>query len=66
MTEENEHIKRLARLCAMKGLKLKDARSLFDALYIADALIVEDGNKTKAAQRAGMGRTHIMRMQKQR
>ena len=46
-------IKWLARKAAKADLKLKPARHLFDALYVADALMMERGNMTKAASRAG-------------
>lgn len=48
-----DHIEWLARRAAFSGLRLKPARDLFNALYAADALALEDGNMTKAALRAG-------------
>ena len=48
-----EHIKWLAQRAAMSNLKLKPARDLFNALYVADALMLEGGNMTRAAKRAG-------------
>lgn len=49
----------LARHCAAKGLRLRDAVALFEALYIADAIAAGAGNVSAAAQRAGVGREMI-------
>ncbi len=57
-------IQALARKCASRRLKLRDAVALLDALYIADALARTGGNKSKAAEIAGIGREHIHRIQK--
>lgn len=55
-------IKYIARRCANKGLRLRQARALFDALHIADALGQTGGNVTKAAKIAGVTRTSLLRM----
>ena len=49
----------LARHCVVKGLRLRDAVALFEALYIADAIAAERGNVTAAAARAGVSREMI-------
>lgn len=51
----------LARRAAEKGLRLRDARALFDALYRADALALSGGNVTRAAERAGVNRENFSR-----
>lgn len=51
----------LARRCAERGLRLSDARALFEALYIADALVLEHGNISAAARRAGLNYRTIQR-----
>ncbi|WP_366942701.1 helix-turn-helix domain-containing protein [uncultured Roseobacter sp.] len=59
---ERDPIKFVARRCAMRGLNLKDARDLFDALMISDAIALEDGNKTKAAKRLGIKPAQLHRI----
>jgi DNA-binding NtrC family response regulator len=49
----------LARRCAFSNLTLADARDLFDALYLADALRSAEGNRTMAAEIAGISRGHF-------
>lgn len=61
MTEPTP-IEYLARKAAVSGLCLRDARSLFDALYVADALAIEGGSLSRAAQRAEMSRKHLCRI----
>ena len=65
MSEEaREMIEALARKCALKGLRLRDAQALFGALYRADVLAVAGGNMTRAAELAGVNREAFLRMQK--
>lgn len=55
----------LARRCAHAGLSLRDARYLFEAIYMADALMLAGGNQTEAAKIAGQQRTsHLLRRRK--
>lgn len=54
-------IEELARRCAVKGLRLRDAVDLFLALYRADALAQTGGNVTKAAELAGVNREALQR-----
>ena len=56
-----EMIESLARECAHSGLKIKDAVTLFDSVYLANALALTHGNKTKAAEIAGIKRESIIR-----
>lgn len=56
------HIEALARRSARAGLKLRDARALFNALYVADALMLSGGNMHKAAVRAGYEPAALFRM----
>lgn len=57
----SEAIEILARRSAEKGLKLRDARALFDAVYRADALILAGGSVTEAARIAGVNRECLHR-----
>lgn len=61
MSIDHDPIKWLARRCAGRGLGMQDARTLFEALYIADALAVAGGNVTRAAEIAGVNRATIVR-----
>lgn len=54
-------IRALAQRCATSNLPLKDARALFEALYLADAMALANGNRTKAGERAGLSRVTINR-----
>ena len=54
-------IKGLARHTAQAGLKRRDALALFEALYMADAIMLSGGDKTRAADRAGVSRFAIYR-----
>lgn len=58
---DTEAIEWLARRCAARGLRWRDAMTLFDALYIADALAIEGGNVSAAAIRAGIERKTLYR-----
>lgn len=55
-------IQALAQKCANAGLRLRDARTLFDALYIADALAQTGGVKSRAATIAGVQREALSRL----
>ena len=57
-------IKTLARTLAKDGLRLPDARYVFDALYVHSALKLSDGNQTKAARLAGVNRECLIRMRR--
>ena len=60
-TTAEDKIKYLARKCANSGLKLRDARMLLDSLIIADALAMNNGNISKAADAIRVDRAMIMR-----
>lgn len=60
--ESEEQIKRLAESAARCGLRLRDARFLFDTLYVTGALVRSGGNQTKAAEIAGVNREALIRM----
>ena len=67
MSETPETIAHLARKCANANLRMAHAVDLFVALYLADAVGLERGNITHAADRAGIARTSfIRRIRKQR
>lgn len=57
-------IKGLAQGAAHGGLKLHDARAMFDSLYIANALVLARGNKSKAAEIAGIERASLLRIRR--
>lgn len=57
-----EHIKQLARACALGNIPLRDARCLFDSMYAADAVMLEGGRMTRAADRAGIRPEHFRRI----
>jgi len=57
-------VKALARKCG--PLNLRDARALFDALYVADVLAEARGNVSEAARLAETGRVQIYRIQGRR
>ena len=59
-----EDIQALARKAAHSGLRLRDARALFEALYIADALHLADGNLTAAARISGVDPAGLHRRQR--
>lgn len=59
----HEAIKTLARLAAARGLKMRQANALFDALYVADALSVSNGSVSKAARLANVNRECLHRME---
>lgn len=61
MSEDPTPIEALARKCATSGLKYRDAKVLFEALYQADALKLAGGNVSKAAEIAGTNRECIHR-----
>jgi len=48
---DDEPLRALARKCARANLSLRDARALFLALYAADALMLEGGDRRAAAAR---------------
>ncbi len=52
----------LARRCAESGLRLDQARNLFDALWLADVLAANGGSVSRAAEATGMGRAQFYRM----
>lgn len=54
-------IAHLAHKAARKGLKFRDAVALFEALYICDAIVMAGGNKTRAAEAAGVDRPYLSR-----
>lgn len=56
MTYEHTSIQRFARLCAERGLDLRAAKNLFTAIYLADALLIENNHRSNAAKRAGTQR----------
>lgn len=57
----SDRIAALARRSAASGLKLRQAVSLFEALYAADCLVVSKGNVTRAAEVAGVNRECFQR-----
>jgi predicted DNA-binding protein (UPF0251 family) len=59
----NETIKALAEKCARGGLSIKASVDLFEALYIADALVLSGGIIAKAAAKAGISRSAVFRIQ---
>lgn len=62
--DAHKKIKALAQTCAQKGLGLRDARLLFESLYVADALVLSQNNKTKSARKLGLNRERLYRIQK--
>lgn len=54
MTDPSPRITALARECAGRGLRLRDALSLFEAVYIASVLASTGGNKAQAAEAMGI------------
>lgn len=60
----NSPIEHLARKTANAGLKLRDAKALFEALYMADALMLSGGSMEKAAKRSKISRDHFYRMRR--
>ena len=52
--QDFSHVEALARLCAERGLRLRDARRLFEELYLADALWLSGGRVVAAADRVGL------------
>ncbi|WP_370312510.1 helix-turn-helix domain-containing protein [Sagittula sp.] len=54
-------IKALARRCAHGGLTLAQARLVFETLAIADALVLESGHVSRAAERLGINRVTLSR-----
>ena len=59
-------IEALARRSAVAGLGLRDARQLFEALYIADALVLSQGSVTGAADIAGVTPASLWRKRRDR
>ena len=51
-----EDIEWLARRAALANLKLRQARLLFESLYVADALALESGNVAGAIRRSGLAK----------
>jgi hypothetical protein len=51
----------LARKCAEKGLTLRDARALFEAMWVADAVALH-GSKSAAARAFDMGAATLTRV----
>lgn len=60
-TDPHGPLKALARKCAERGLSITDAVALFEALYLADALAMSGGTRTRAAEIAGVARETIYR-----
>jgi DNA-binding NtrC family response regulator len=59
MPETCHPIQRLARKCT--HLRHAQAVDLFLTLYLADAVQSENGNHSRAAQRAGISRERLLR-----
>ena len=59
--QDFSHVEALARRCALKGLMPRDARRLFDELYLADMLMLTRGNLTEASARMRVARTTLPR-----
>ena len=55
-------IQHLARKCANANLRLHQSVQLFEVLYLANATAIENGNLTRAAARAGIRRTSLLRI----
>jgi len=55
----SDQIKRLAGSARMQRLTYRQARYLFDAMIISDALFLESGNVSAAADRLGVRRETI-------
>lgn len=55
-------IQALARETAAKGLTMRQARDFFDAMYLANLLTMSEGNRTHAADMAGVRRESLFRM----
>lgn len=53
----------LGAACAHRGLNLKQARALFEAMIVADAIMLAAGNETAAAAALGIDRVTLHRMQ---
>lgn len=51
MTDRTHHIEALARRCAKRGLTLRNARRLFEEMYMADMLALTGNNLAEAARR---------------
>lgn len=58
-----EPILKLARRCADKGLDYRAAKMLFDALYTAELLMITGNNRSRAAERAGVARRALYRIE---
>ena len=58
-----DDIKWIAERCAARGLKLRDAKLLFDALHMADC-IAATKKKGDAAKLAGMDRGAFLKMRR--
>lgn len=54
-------ISAIAEQCAASGLRLRDARAFFEAVYATSALHMTGGNQTRAAARAGVAREWFVR-----
>lgn len=59
-----EHIGALGRRAARANLNWMEAKALFNALYVSDALMLAQGNSEAAAEIAGVNRVHLYRMSK--
>jgi DNA-binding NtrC family response regulator len=53
----------LGAACARRGLRLKQAQALFEAMIVADAIMLTAGNETAAAALLGIDRITLYRMQ---
>lgn len=56
-----EKIRALARTCAASNLRLRQARYLFDAMVMSDALFLEGGDVLAASRRLEVDRAMIQR-----
>ena len=52
----------LGKEFARRGMRLKEAQRLFDAMYVADALNEANGDVQKAADQAGVHKKSLMQL----
>jgi DNA-binding NtrC family response regulator len=52
----------LARACVRSNLRLPEALTLLDAMCISDAVMVEKGDRSRAAARLGITRQSLVRL----
>lgn len=58
----SEQIQKLARSMAKRNLTLRQALFLFDAMVIGDALFLERGNVSRAAERLDVERGNLNKL----